>query len=133
MNEIIIDATEAAMGRVATFAAKQALLGKKVFIINCDEAAITGKKKAIIEVYNTKIARGGYSQKGPYYSKTSEKVFKRTIRGMLPWNITRGREAYRRIKCFNEAPAEYAKSEKIIRFAKAKSPYITLAQLTELI
>ena len=130
---LIIDATGAAIGRLATFAAKQTLLGKKVFVINCDEALITGKQHAILAVYKTKFARGGYAQKGPYFSKDPAKILRRTIRGMLPWNITRGREAYRRLKCFNEAPEEYSKAEKIVTFNKAKAPYITLARLADLI
>ena len=132
-NEITIDATDAALGRMATFAAKQALLGKQVRIINCDDAAITGKKHAIVEVYKTKIRRGGYSQKGPYIPRTADRLVRRTIRGMLPWNITRGREAFKRIKCFKEAPEQFAKQEKIITFQKAKKPYITMAELIELI
>jgi len=130
---IVIDATGAAMGRLATYAAKQALLGKKVFILNCNEAAITGKQHAILEVYKAKISRGGSSQKGPYIPRTVEKLMKRTIRGMLPWNITRGREAFKRIKCFNWAPEEYSKHENIMKFKKAKHPYMTLSKLTDLI
>lgn len=133
MNTLIIDATGAAIGRLATFAAKQSLLGKKIFIINCDEAVITGKQHAILAFYKVKFARGGYSQKGPYFSKDPGKILRRTIRGMLPWNINRGREAYRKIKCFNEAPEEYSKSEKIVTFKRAKSPYITLSKLADLI
>jgi len=133
MNDIIIDSTGSPLGRIATFAAKQALLGKKVFVINCDDAVITGKQHAILEVYKKKISRGGYSQKGPYISRTTDRIMRRTIRGMLPWNITRGREAYRRVKCFGEAPKEYAGAEKIIRLNKAKLPYISLARLADIL
>jgi len=133
MKELIIDATEAALGRVSTYAAKQALLGHQIRIINCDDAVITGKKKAIIDVYKAKIRRGGYSQKGPYISTIPEKVMKRTIRGMLPWNVSRGREAFKRIKCFNEAPEQFAKNEHIIKFPKAKDPNISLEMLGELL
>ena len=131
-SEIIIDTEGAAMGRIATFAAKQALLGKKVIILNCDGAVITGKKHAILEAYKVKIRRGGYSQKGPYISRTVEKIMKRAIRGMLPWNINRGRVAFKLIRCYSGAPEEYAKSDKIIRFEKAKSPNLSLAELTDL-
>jgi len=130
---IVIDATGAAIGRIATYAAKQALYGKKVFVINCSDAVITGKQHAILDVYKAKISRGGYAQKGPYIPRTIEKLMKRTIRGMLPWNITRGREALKRIKCFSWAPEEYSKHEKIITFKKAKQPYITLSKLIDLI
>ncbi|MEM2956127.1 MAG: 50S ribosomal protein L13 [Candidatus Pacearchaeota archaeon] len=133
MKEIIIDAAGSALGRFSTFAAKQALLGNKVIIINCNKAVITGKKHAVLEAYQKKLARGGFSQKGPYISKIPEKIVKRTIRGMLPWNIARGRKAFKLIKCFNESPEQYAKSEKIIKFPKANPPFITLEILKELL
>ena len=131
MAEVILDATDAAIGRLATYAAKQALLGRKVIIINCNEAIVTGRQSALLEVYKTKIARGGYAQKGPYFSKTPERLAKRTIRGMLPWKRTRGKDAFKLIKCFNETPAEYSGKDKIT-FKKAKSPNLTLKRLLEL-
>jgi len=129
---IIIDATGAAMGRIATFAAKQALLGKEVAIVNCENAVITGRKSAIMETYKTKRSRGGYAQKGPYFPSSTEMIFKRTIRGMLPWKIARGKKAFKLVKCFNGLPAEYAASEKI-SFKSAKKPYLKLKELSNLI
>ena len=132
-KEIIIDSSRAAIGRVATFAAKQALLGNQIRIINCDDAVITGKRHAVIEVYKSRIIRGGTGQKGPYISTIPERLMKRTIRGMLPWKISRGREAFKRIKCFNEAPEQFAKNENIVKFPKAKSPNISLEMLEEML
>jgi len=130
--EIIIDAHGAPFGRVATYAAKQALLGKKIIILNCNEAVITGKKHAVLQAYQIKVARGGYAQKGPYFSKSTEKFAKRIIRGMLPWTNARGKEAYKRIMCYNAVPEEYASKEKM-SFDRAKPPYISLKELTKLL
>ena len=38
---MIIDATELIVGRFATVAAKKALLGERIDIINCEKAIIT--------------------------------------------------------------------------------------------
>jgi large subunit ribosomal protein L13 len=132
-KEIIIDSSGAAIGRIATFAARQALLGNQIRIINCDDAVITGKRHAVIEVYKAKIRRGGTGQRGPYISLIPERLMKRTIRGMLPWRISRGREAFKRIKCFNKAPEQFAKNENIVKFPKAKSPNISLEMLEEML
>ena len=43
-NQIVIDATNATMGRLASYVAKQALLGKQIAIVNSEKAIITGNK-----------------------------------------------------------------------------------------
>ena len=50
MQEIIIDATNATLGRMASYVAKQALLGKKVIILNSERAIVTGRKKFTIKI-----------------------------------------------------------------------------------
>jgi large subunit ribosomal protein L13 len=95
---IIIDAKEAIVGRVATFAAKQALLGEEIAIINCEEAVITGKKTTIIANWRRKYAMG-VPRKGPFIPRLSDRFMRRMIRGMLPYKTPRGMLAYRRIKC----------------------------------
>jgi len=58
---------------------------------------ITGNKKNIEEYYESKRKRVGSTLKGPKISRTSEKIVKRTIRGMLPnYRTGRGREALKR-------------------------------------
>jgi ribosomal protein L13 len=57
---------------------------------------------------------------------------KRTIRGMLPWKKSRGKEAFRLIKCFNTLPEEYSGKDKIT-FKKASAPNVQLKRLVELI
>jgi len=131
--DIIIDAEGAVVGRLATYAAKQSLMGFKVFILNCEKAIITGNKKAIEEVYLNKKRIGGYAQKGPYYSKTPEKMVKRAIRGMLPWKKTTGREAFKRIRCYEGVPKEFIKKEKKEMKREIKSRYLTVEQISKLI
>ena len=129
---IIIDTTGVAIGRVATFAAKKLLTGEHVVIVNCEEAVITGKPNAVIATYHQKLVRGGTAQKGPYYSKTAERIARRTVRGMLPWKRARGRAAYKLIKCFTGIPKEYEGKE-MLKFKHAKYPYVKLGTLVTLI
>src|SRR3989344_7717966 len=112
-NELVIDAAEGNLGRVASYAAKQALLGKKVKIVNCNDALITGDKKNILASYKTKRARGGSSMKGPNFPRSPERIMKRTVRGMLSFRLRRGREALEKIICYNKNQEEFYGSEKI--------------------
>lgn len=110
----IVDAKGIVMGRCASYAAKEALKGDEVAVINCADAVITGNKKMIKEQFRIKRSRTGSSQKGPKHHKSSEKIVKRVIRGMLPnYRTGRGREAFKRIRCYDGIPKELEGKESI--------------------
>lgn len=121
---MIIDGENAVLGRLASHVAKAALKGEEVVIVNCEKIIITGDKKNIKEYLESKRKRVGSTQKGPKVSRTSEKIVKRTIRGMLPnYRTGRGREALKRIKCYGGIPEELknSKMEKFERKVLGKS------------
>ena len=132
MEEIIIDATNATLGRLASYAAKQALQGKKIIIIHSERAIVTGRKQFTIQRYLQRKARGGSAQKGPYFSRLPEKILKRTIRGMLPDHRRgRGKEALKRVLCYKGVPEKY-KDKKAIKAGKEKhASYMNLEQLSK--
>ena len=118
MSEIIIDAKNATLGRLASYAAKKALQGEKVIIVNSEEAIISGRKEDILGKYLRLRGLGGSSLKGPKITKKSERIVKRAIRGMIGEHRSgRGKEAWRRIKCFDGLPEEY-KDKKMIKSGK---------------
>ncbi|MAH33414.1 50S ribosomal protein L13 [archaeon] len=107
---MIIDANNLILGRVGTYAAKKALLGEKVDIVNCESCVVTGDKKSIFERYRKFLQRGIHS-KGPHVRKTSDRFVKRAIRGMLPYKKDKGIKAFKSIKCHIGIPEEM-KSQK---------------------
>ena len=110
----VIDGKGIAMGRMASYAAKEALKGEELKIVNCNEIIITGNKERIKSDLIIKRSRVGSSQKGPKYPRSPERILKRVIRGMLPehrWG--RGRIAMKKIICYNGIPKELEK-EKLI-------------------
>ena len=109
---MIIDAKDAVLGRLSTYAAKQALLGNKVEVVNCEEAVVSGKKQAILANYIRRIDRKAPT-KGPYLYRRPDMFVKRTIRGMLPFKMSRGQDAYKNVKCYIGVP-DNLKSEKAI-------------------
>ncbi|MDP2628758.1 MAG: 50S ribosomal protein L13 [Nanoarchaeota archaeon] len=117
----IIDGTNAILGRLASYAAKESLQGEEVVILNSEKVIITGNKKNIKEKFLQKRRRVGSIQVGPKISRASERIVKRTIRGMLPnYREGRGREAFKRIKCFKGIPKEFA-DKKMIKSGKEKT------------
>ena len=134
MNEqIIIDATGGVIGRIASFAAKQALFGKRVIILNCNEALITGRRNMILEHYSHMRSRGKGAQKGPIIPRVAEKLMKRTIRGMLEYTQRRGEAALDRIICYNKVPKEFESAKKISMVRELKIRTVKLGEIAKII
>jgi large subunit ribosomal protein L13 len=130
---MIINAENLILGRIATFAAKKALLGEEINIINCEKALMTGSRKQILERYKEK-SQTGKPQKGPFIPKRADMFIKRTIRGMLPYKQEKGRKALERIKCYIAIPDEFKDKEaETIEIAKiSKVPnlkYISIGDI----
>ena len=103
---MIIDGTDLVLGRLASYAAKKALLGQTIDIVNCEKIAITGKKDFLLKKYKIRTDRG--THKGPFFHRDPAKIIRRTIRGMLPYKQERGKTAFKRIKCFVGIPSEFS-------------------------
>jgi len=128
----IIDGTNAVLGRLASYVAKEALKGEEFVILNCDKVVVTGNKKNIQGKFQERRSRGGSSQKGPFHIKTSERVVKRTIRGMLPdHRAGRGRVAFKKIKCFNGVPKEFEEAKKIISGKPNPNKFIFVKEMIQ--
>ena len=132
-EKIIIDATNAVLGRLMSYIAKQSLLGKEIVILNTEKAVIIGNEQNVIQKYKQRTRRGSVS-KGPFFPSTPERIAKRAVRGMLEYKKARGREAFKKIKFYNSIPKEFEKSEKI-KFEKKKSikKFISLERLSKFI
>ena len=100
---MIIDANNLILGRLGAYAAKKALLGEKIDIVNCESCVITGKRNKIFEDYRNKLKRG-IPSKGPFTHRMPHRFVKRAIRGMLPYKKERGRIAFKNIKCYVGIP-----------------------------
>lgn len=128
-----LDASELIVGRFATVAAKKALLGEDVTIVNCENAVMTGGKRMVIGKYKRKWEMG-IPSKGPYLHRKPDRFVKKIIRGMLPYKQKKGEMAFKRIICHIGVP-EDIKDEKFETLEKAnikKVPnlkYITVKEL----
>lgn len=134
MNEkIIIDAKNSVVGRIASFAAKQALFGKSVVIVNCNDALLTGRRNMILEQYSQMRSRGKGFQKGPIVPRVAEKLMKRTVRGMLAYTQKRGEAALDRVMCYNQTPKEFESAKKISLARELKTKVTRLGEVAKII
>jgi large subunit ribosomal protein L13 len=106
---MIIDAKNMIVGRIATVAAKRALLGEKVDIINCESAVITGNKEFTFSEMKRKRDMGTF--KGPFPSRIPDRFVRRIVRGMLPFKMSKGKDAFKRVMCYMGVPKEFEGKE----------------------
>ncbi|SDR07902.1 50S ribosomal protein L13 [Natronobacterium texcoconense] len=102
--DVVVDARDCILGRVASQVAQRALDGERVAIVNAEDAVITGSKEDVFQTYRKRLQLG--SDSGPYYPKRPDTIFKRSVRGMLPYKKPRGREALENVRVYVGNPYE---------------------------
>jgi|TARA_B110000263_G_C15266000_1_gene491150 large subunit ribosomal protein L13 len=132
---IVIDASECIMGRLASSVAKSLLNGEQVHVINAEKAVISGTKDMIFGEYIEK-RNLNHPRKGPFYPRMPHLMLKRAIRGMIPYQKPRGREAFKRLKVDVGTPISL-KEEKPQTIDNAKmndrSNYVKLGDVSKIL
>ncbi|WP_058365791.1 50S ribosomal protein L13 [Haloparvum sedimenti] len=102
--DLVVDARDCILGRVSSNVAQAALDGDRVAVVNAEHAVITGNTEDTMDTYQTRADLG--SDSGPYFPKRPDRIFKRTIRGMVPYKTDRGREAFSNVRVYVGNPYE---------------------------
>lgn len=120
------------LGRLCSVVAKKLLEGESVVVVNCEKCVVSGEPKMKLEEYLEKRQRGSPA-KGPFFPKYPDQIFRRTVRGMLPWKKAKGKKAFKRLKVFIGLPKEYQnkKSEEVREAdaSKLRCKSLTLEEL----
>ena len=130
----VIDATGCIIGRLSTVVAKRLLMGETIDIINSEKAIISGHPDAVKARYEFK-RDVGTRRKGPFLPKQPHLLLKRTVRGMMLYQLPNGRAALKRLKCHPGVPPEF-KGKTIEELADAKRQLpmsLTLGEISQLI
>lgn len=137
---VVFDAKDKVLGRLASTVARGLIEGKKIAIINAEQAIISGDKKLIKKKYKTRLdlQEKENPEHSPYWSRRSDFLVKRVVRGMLPYHRkTTGRDAYKRLMVFVGTPEAF-KDAKPIEI-KTKDPkmlytgYVRVSELSEML
>ena len=102
--DLVVDARDCILGRVASQVAERAMDGERVAVVNAEGAVITGGTDDVMGVFEDRADLG--SDSGPYYPKRPDRIMKRSIRGMIPYKRPRGREAFERVRVYVGDPFE---------------------------
>ena len=107
----VFDASDMIIGRLASHVAKILIEGQKsgnqdrVIIVNAENAIVSGSKKAVFATYRKKYELN-HARKGPFFPRMPDKILKRTVRGMLPYQKkSSGRSALRNLRVSIGCPA----------------------------
>ncbi|MBI2005376.1 MAG: 50S ribosomal protein L13 [Candidatus Aenigmarchaeota archaeon] len=129
----IYDVENQILGRICTFIAKDLLKDEDVVVINAEKSVLAGNPRWKKEHYQEKIKRGD-PHKGPFFPRYPDDIFRRTVRGMLPWHQAKGRKAFKKLKVFTGAPEEFKNKQgeklKIADASKLRTTYTTLGDLS---
>ena len=132
----VIDVKGAVVGRAATRIAKRLLSGEEIIVVNAEDAIITGRKEQIVQRYRDKRNLGGMRYKGPYYPRMPDRIFRRIVRGMLPYKKSSGRDAFKRLKVYIGVPKDLkSQSKEFERMLPGKrySEYVKLGEVSKLL
>lgn len=101
----VVDASGLVLGRAASLIAKRLLRGESIVVVNADKSVVTGSRTAVLNFYIANRARGSV-RSGPHFPRYPDRIFRRTVRGMLPHLKTRGKEAFDRLEVYIGCPAD---------------------------
>ena len=132
----VVDASGLLLGRAASVIAKRLLNGESIVVVNAEQSVVSGGRKMVLDHYTAARARGSV-RSGPHFPRNPDRIFRRTVRGMLPHLKTRGKVAFDRLEVFIGVPDEWkgAKAETLEQ-AKARPALrapLTLADISRLL
>jgi large subunit ribosomal protein L13 len=129
--DLVVDARDCIMGRVASQVAETALDGQSVAVVNAEQAVITGREEQIKAKYKKRVDIGADNEY--FYPKRPDGILKRSIRGMLPHKTQRGREAFESVRVYvgnpHDEDGEILEGTSLDRLSNIK--FVTLADVSE--
>lgn len=132
----VVDASGLVLGRAASLIAKRLLNGESIVVVNAEKSVVTGARRAVLDHYTAARARGS-TRSGPHFPRNPDRIFRRTVRGMLPHLKTRGKVAFGRLEVFIGVPEEWkGATPETLEGAKARPALrapMTLEDITRLL
>lgn len=132
----VVDASDLILGRAASYIAKRLLNGESIVVINAEKSVVTGERKMVVDFYVANRARGS-KRTGPHFPRYPDRIFRRTVRGMLPHLKTRGKVALEHLEVYMGVPDAYASlPRQSIEDAKARPalrPPTSLEEISRLL
>jgi len=113
---LLIDARGHLLGRLSAIVAKTLLQGQRVVVLRCEGINISGNfyRNKLKYLDFLKKRMNSNPSRGPFHLRAPSKIFWRTVRGMLPHKLHRGKDAMERLKVYEGIPPPYDKQKRIV-------------------
>lgn len=122
-GEVVVDGSGLILGRMASIVAKKLLEGHRVVIVNAEKIVVSGRPSEVVKAYKRTIlsvkSHQAYKWR-PKRPRSPVSLVKDTVRGMLPKDNRRGRDALSRLRVYVGVPEEY-KGRELVKFKEADS------------
>ncbi|CAN6688581.1 unnamed protein product [Malus baccata var. baccata] len=138
-KRVVVDRRHHMLGRLAAVVAKDLLNGQPIAVVRTEQIAISGGLVRQKMKYMRFLRKRMNTQPshGPIHYRSPAKIFRRTVRGMIPHKTKRGAEALARLKVYEGIPPLYDKTKmmvvpdalKVLRLQKGHK-YCLLGQLS---
>ena len=111
----IVDGNNLILGRAASNIAKLLLRGEEVSIINAEKMVMSGDLTYLIDKYQKRRAMKNKAnpENSPKWPRRPDLFVRRIVRGMLPFDSSRGRAAFKKLRVYIGTPGEIKEAEHI--------------------
>jgi large subunit ribosomal protein L13 len=132
----VVDASGLVLGRAASLIAKRLLTGETIVVVNAEKSVVSGSRTSVLAYYTAARARGS-KRTGPHFPRYPDRIFRRTVRGMLPHLKSRGKAAFANLEVHIGVPPQYhGVPTETLEGAKSRPttrPPTTLEEITRLL
>lgn len=116
---LVVDATNQILGRMCSVIAKRLLEGYRVHVVNVEKARISGNRRSFMREYvkflDIKSVRN--PKHTPKHPGNPATYVRSVVKGMLPMDKKKGRNAFRRLRVYIGNPGNL--SGQPVRFEEA--------------
>merc|ERR1711988_2055684 len=114
-KQIVIDAKQHLMGRLAAVVAKELLNGQRITVVRAEDIVKSGPlyKNRMKYCEWLKLKSNSNPRKGgPYHFKAPAQFFWRVVRGMVRHKTARGNAAMERLRVYEGCPKDFANKKR---------------------
>ena len=134
---VYVDASGQIAGRMCSKVARELLSGKRVVVLNAENALISGRSNSVYRQWQARLEIYSHVSPvyGPIHPRRPDNIVRRMVRGMVPKTKAKGVSAMSRLRVYMGVPAKYA-GVKTSKFedALATRPlpsYTTIAEIAK--
>jgi large subunit ribosomal protein L13 len=109
-DTVYVDASGQIAGRMCSIVAKELLSGKRVVVLNAENALVSGRSNSVYRQWQARLEIYSHVNPiyGPIHPRRPDNILRRMVRGMVPKTKTKGKIAMNHLRVYMGVPEKYA-------------------------